>query len=94
MFAYVKYLDDGKTNDSNNELFIISHNVHVIRIADVKYLHSVLFLPDTKEDIEQQLSEGKRVRMRKLKETTPPRASSEKEEAKSSNVYFQCKLLL
>lgn len=50
-----------------------------------KYL-LVIIIPESREEIEEELINGKRVRVRLLKDSTPPRARSEKEEAKIINV--------
>ncbi|XP_067312117.1 BEN domain-containing protein 5-like [Pseudorasbora parva] len=90
MFAYVKYIEDGgkeivpisyiKDFDSNvSDL----SKTYWVRWQEKFFKGQILFLKESKEEIEEELAKGKRVRVRVLKETTPPQSRSEKEEAKT-----------
>ncbi|XP_073717018.1 uncharacterized protein [Misgurnus anguillicaudatus] len=89
MFAYVKYIEDGckeivpisDIKDFDSDLT----KTYWVRWQDKYFKGQILFIKESREEIEEQLRNGKRVRVRLLKDSTPPRSRSEKEEAKTIN---------
>ncbi|XP_051948578.1 uncharacterized protein LOC127619662 [Xyrauchen texanus] len=92
MFAYVKYIEDGC-----KEIVPISYikdfdlnvsdltKTYWVRWQEKFFKGQILFLKESREEIEEELATGKRVRVRLLKETTPPRSRSEAEDAKATH---------
>ncbi|XP_051954350.1 BEN domain-containing protein 5-like isoform X2 [Xyrauchen texanus] len=92
MFAYVKYIEDGC-----KEIVPISYikdfdlnvsdltKTYWVRWQEKFFKGQILFLKESREEIEEELAKGKRVRVRLLKETTPPRSRSEAEDAKATH---------
>ncbi|KAI2647182.1 BEN domain-containing protein 5 [Labeo rohita] len=93
MFAYVKYIEDGcKEIVPISYIKDFDHTVsdltktYWLRWQEKFFKGQILLLKESREEIEQELAKGKRVRVRLLKESTPPPSRSEKEEAKTIHV--------
>ncbi|XP_054603132.2 BEN domain-containing protein 5-like [Nothobranchius furzeri] len=89
MFAYVRYIDDGckeivpttfiKDFDSQKD----TSKIYWVRWQDSFFKAQILMLKDTKEDIEEELSTGKRVRVKKVMDPSTSPLPSEAEEART-----------
>ncbi|RXN30663.1 Retrotransposable element Tf2 type 1 [Labeo rohita] len=93
MFAYVKYIEDGcKEIVPISYIKDFDHTVsdltktYWLRWQEKFFKGQILLLKESREEIEQELAKGKRVRVRLLKESTPPPSRSEKEEAKTIHI--------
>ncbi|KAK9519947.1 hypothetical protein VZT92_022638 [Zoarces viviparus] len=95
MFAYVKYIDDGckeivpssdiKDFDGNVGHYDIK-KIYWVRWQEEFFKAQILLLKESREEIEEELSAGKRVRVRLLKETSPAPPPLEKNDAKAMHV--------
>ncbi|XP_049457196.1 BEN domain-containing protein 5 [Epinephelus fuscoguttatus] len=93
MYAYVKYVDDGckeivpttDIKDFDMKLFS-SDKIYWVRWKEAFYKAQIIFIKETREAVEDELSSGKRVRVRKVKEASPVAPPSERQEAKAKNI--------
>ncbi|KAL7403889.1 hypothetical protein ABVT39_006465 [Epinephelus coioides] len=89
MFAYVKYVDDGckeivptsyiKDFDSGCDPL----KIYWVRWQDDFFKGQILLLKESREEIEEELAKGKRVRVKKVRESSPSPPPSERDEAKA-----------